>query len=504
MSSSTESAAPVGGPSLPAPGRAAALALTVIVSCEMMLMLDGTIMNTALPVIKQSLGFTPAGLSWVANGFLLAFGGLLLLGGRAGDILGRRRVFVIGIAIFTVASLLGGLATAPWWLITMRVVQGVGAALAGPSTLALLTTNFQGEAQAKAFGVYSAVTASAMTLGLILGGIITTLLSWHWVLLINVPIGLVVGLLAPKYVAESPRHPGRFDTLGAVTSALGVTGIVYGLVRSADHGWGDTVGAVMIPVGVLLLVAFVFVERSAAQPVLPLRIFADRGRAVGFLGMLLVPMVTMSMQFLLVQYLQQVSGFSPLLAGLAFLPMAAGLLVTSQTAVRVLGRIGLKPTAVTGAVLIAAGVAWLTAISADTGYLTGIAGPMLLVGAGLGFVVVPFNITIMSTVDQSEAGAASGGLQTVMMTGASLGIAALSSVYAATVNPGGGVVALPDPVTISDGMRNAFVASLVFAVVVLALVLFVLPSARKAAAGANEAPAAEVDEPSAAVPDNAC
>ncbi|MGI5128419.1 MFS transporter [Pseudonocardia sp. CA-107938] len=445
------------------------LTLAIIVSCELMLMLDGTITNVALPMIGDGLGFTPAGLSWVTNAFLLAFGGLLLLGGRAGDILGRRRVFLVGIGLFTAASLLAGLAQTPWQLVVARAAQGAGAALAGPSTLALLTTSFTGEHRTKALGVYSSVTASAMTLGLILGGVITTLASWRWVLLINVPIGVLVLLLAPRHVAESPRHGGRFDLAGALTSAIGVVAVVYALVRTADHGWADPTTLVTLVAGAALLAGFVLVERRAAQPIMPLRLLAERTRAVGFAIMLLVPMVTMSFQFLVIQFLQLVLDLSPLQAGLAFLPMAAGLLVTSRTANGLLGRFGTKPTAAAGLLLLTAAAAWSATISTATTYLGGILGPMLLIGLALGLVIVPINVAIMSTVDPQDAGAASGVLQTTMMTGAALGIAVLSAIYAATVGSTSAVLVGDDAVAL--GMRHGFVASTVIAALALAVTL---------------------------------
>lgn len=451
---------------------ATSLTLAIIVSCEMMLMLDSTIMNVALPMIGEGLGFTPAGLSWVTNSFLLAFGGLLLLGGRAGDILGRRKVFLIGIALFTVASLLAGLAQTPWQLVVTRALQGAGAALAGPSTLALLTTNFEGERQAKALGVYSSVTASAMTLGLILGGIITTAVSWRWVLLINVPIGVIVLLLAPKHVQESPRHSGRFDLSGALTSAIGVVAVVWALVRTADHGWTDPATLVTLVLGAVLLAGFVFIERRAEQPIMPLGLFADRTRAAGFANMLLVPMVTMSFQFLIIQFLQLVLDFSPLQAGLAFLPMAAGLLVTSRTAIKVLGRFGTKPTAAAGLLLLAVAAGWLTTLTTETTYLGGIFGPMLLVGLALGLIIVPINVAIMSTVDPQDAGAASGVLQTTMMTGSALGIGILSAIYASTVDSKSAVQVSDEAVAL--GMRHGFIASTILALLALVITLVIL------------------------------
>ncbi|GII97474.1 MFS transporter [Sinosporangium siamense] len=437
----------------------------MIVSCELTLMLDSTIVNVALPEIREGLGFSPTGLSWVTTAFLLAFGGLLLLGGRAGDLLGKRKVFLAGMSLFTAASLVGGLAMTAEILVLARALQGVGAALAGPSTLALLVTNFRGVLQAKALGVYSSVTASAMTLGLVLGGVITTALSWRWALLINVPIGLVVLFLTPRYVEESAADSGSFDLVGAVASVAGLTALTFGLVRAADHGWEDGVPA--LAVGVVLLIAFVWLERRVRQPILPLRLFADRTRAAAFAIMLLVPMVTLSMQFLLVQFLQEVMGFSPLAAGAAFLPMAIGMLVAAQYASRLVGRFGAGPVGLGGLAALAAATGWLTRLSAETGYADGVFGPVLLTGVGLGLVIVPFNVVVMTGVDPAESGVASGVLQALNLTGASLGVAILSAVYA-LVKPGAG------PQAVAEGMRAAFGAGLgVVAVATLVVVAFV-------------------------------
>lgn len=489
MSSQAESATAAPAPEAKLAG-VAAVALTIIVSCELMLMLDGTIMNVALPEIRTGLGYTPSGLSWVSNAFLLAYGGLILLGGRAGDIIGRRLTFLIGIAIFTAASLAGGLADGPEWLTTARALQGLGAALAAPSTMALLVTNFQGQLQVKALSIYSSVTASAMTLGLILGGVITSTLSWRWVLLVNVPIGLLVLALAPRFVDESPKQPGRLDVSGALASVLGLVAITFGLVRTAEHGWEDAASLASLAVGLVLIIGFVLIEARAEQPIMPLRLFADRARAGAFAALLLVPMVTMSMQFLIIQFLQEVLGHNALQAGLAFLPMAAGMLVTAQNAPKLIARIGGRSTALTGMVLLGAGVGWLVPLAADTGYLTGIAGPMLLVGAGMGLVVVPFNITIMSTVDPAESGAAAGVLQTALLAGASLGIAILSTVYASVLKDHD-PAHLPSDQAIADGMGAAFTVGLGIVVLAFLVVLFTMRSpAAPAAADAGRPEAA--------------
>ncbi|MEV5571369.1 MFS transporter [Spirillospora sp. NPDC052269] len=455
----------------------ATLTLAVIVSCELMLMLDGTITNVALPEIRDGLGLSPGGLAWVSNAFLLAYGGLMLLGGRAGDVLGRRRVFVGGMVLFTVASLLGGLAQNPAWLIAARAAQGVGAALAAPSTLALLMTNFDGPARTRALSVYSSVTASAMTLGLVLGGVITSTLSWRWVLLVNVPIGVLVVALTPRVVDESPRLGGRFDLAGALTSALGLAALTLGLARVGN--WPIAIG-----VGALLLVAFVLVERRAVQPITPLRLFADRARSSALLALLLIPMTTMSAQFLIVQYLQEALGWGALRAGLAFLPMALGMFATARYAPRVMGVLSWRLVALLGTVLMTGGLAWLAFLPETNGYTLGVAGPLLLLGAGLGFVVVPFNMSIMSTVAPADSGAAAGLLQTAMLTGASMGIAVLSSVYTSSVEGHAATESVRASV-IADGMSSAFAVATALATAAL---LVVLVAFRTPAPTVSEAP----------------
>ncbi|WP_051467029.1 MFS transporter [Actinomadura oligospora] len=476
----------------------ATLTLAVIVSCELMLMLDGTITNVALPEIRDGLGLSPGDLAWVSNAFLLSYGGLMLLGGRAGDVLGRRRVFTGGMALFTAASLLGGLAQDPAWLIAARAAQGVGAALAAPSTLALLTTNFDGPARTRALSVYSSVTASAMTLGLVLGGVITSTLSWRWVLLVNVPIGVLVVALTPRVVAESPRlggriHlsgrlnlSGRLDLTGALTSALGLAALTLGLARVGNR-------PLAIGLGVLLLAAFVLVERRAVQPVTPLRLFADRSRSSALLALLLIPMTTMSAQFLIVQYLQEALGWGALRAGLAFLPMALGMFVTARYAPRVMSVLSWRLVAVLGTVLMTGGLAWLCFLPETNGYATGVAGPLLLLGAGLGFVVVPFNMAIMSTVAPEDSGAAASLLQTAMLTGASMGIAVLSSVYTSSVD--GRAATAP---VIADGMGTAFTVATALAAAALLVVLaaFRTPAPPVPDAPREPAPARE-DSPAA-------
>src|SRR5216684_5640323 len=318
-----------------------AVVLAIVLACQLMLILDVSVVITALPKIQRTLGFSPAGLSWVQNAYTLAFGGLLLLGARAGDILGRRRVFVAGIALFTAASLLGGLAQSDWWLLAARTAQGVGAAIAAPSTLALLTLTYrEGRERTRALSLYSAVSGGGGSVGLVLGGMLTTWASWRWGLFINVPIGVALILVAPRYLPETERRTGHFDLAGALTSTLGMTALVYGFVRAAADGWSNrgTVGS--FAAAALLLAAFVLTERRAEQPITPLRLFVSRERSGAYAARILVVGGIFGMFFFLTQFFQDVAHFSPLQAGLAFLPQTLVLFVMMLVVPRIVLRIG--------------------------------------------------------------------------------------------------------------------------------------------------------------------
>src|SRR5580692_11253032 len=265
------------------------LALVVIATAQLMVVLDATIVNVALPDIQKALGFSGAGLEWVVNAYALTFGGLLLLGGRAGDILGRRRVFIAGIVLFTAASLAGGLATSASWLLAARAVQGVGGAIASPAVLAMVTASFsEGRERTRALSIYTAVAMGGGSLGLVLGGVITEWVSWRWVLFINVPIGVAVILTAPLFLPESERQPGRFDLAGAFTSTVGMASLVYAFIEAASHGWGNHMTMAAFAAAVVLLTLFLVNETRVAQPITPLRLFADRGRAGSYVTRLLL------------------------------------------------------------------------------------------------------------------------------------------------------------------------------------------------------------------------
>lgn len=436
------------------------VALAVVLTCQIMIALDSTIVTIALPRIQQDIGFSATGLSWVMNAYLLTFGGLLLLGGRAGDILGRRRVFVAGVLVFTAGSFYGGLATAGWGLLAARAVQGVGAAVAGPSILALIATTFtEGAARNRAIALYSAVTGAGGSIGLIAGGLLTNSVSWRWVFFVNVPIGLLVAAVAPRFVTEPDRHPGRFDLAGAATVTGGMVCLVYALVTAGDSGWRQAAPA--LAAAAVLLAAFVAIETRARQPIMPLRLLARRPRAAAYLGELLLSAGMFGFFFLMTQYVQVVLRLDPLAAGFAFLPMALTQFSVVRVVPRLLPRLGTRKIVVTGILVILAGMLWLTRVSPDTGYLGGVLGPMLLLGLGAGLSIMPLNMTILSGVDPQDSGAASGLAQTMVWAGGALGSAVLVSVFGTAMHHG----------TLVDGMAASFAGAAVFAAMALAAVL---------------------------------
>ncbi|MFF9844027.1 MFS transporter [Streptomyces sp. NPDC013740] len=406
------------------------IALTVIAACQLMVVLDATIVNIALPHIQEALSFSTTDLSWVLSAYTLTFGGLLLLGGRAGDILGRRRVFMTGILLFTLASLLGGFAQEPWQLLAARALQGVGGAIASPTSLALITTTFpEGPERNRAFGVFAAVSAGGGAIGLLAGGMLTEWLDWRWVLFVNVPIGLVIAFLTPRFINESVRHPGRFDLAGALSSTLGMTALVYGFIRASEEGWTDRLTiAAFVTAGVLLGV-FALVESRAREPITPLRMFADRNRSGTYVIMLSLAAAMLGMFFFIVLFVQNVLGYSPIRAGLAFLPVTLAIALGAGLAQRLLPLLGPKPFMMTGAAATAAGLFWLSLISSDSSYASGVLGPMLVFGFGMGLNFVTLTLTAVSGVAPHEAGAASGLLNATQQVGGSLGLSILVTVF---------------------------------------------------------------------------
>jgi EmrB/QacA subfamily drug resistance transporter len=463
----------------PAPRRSRpGVALSIVLGAQLMVILDATVVNVALPSIQHGLHFSATNLSWVMNAYSLTFGGLLLLGGRAGDILGRRRVFLAGIALFTLASLAGGLATSAGELIAARVVQGSGAAIASPAALSLVVAAFpEGRERNRALARYAAVSMGGASLGLVLGGLITEWASWRWVLFINIPIGILVVLAAPLFIAETPRQPGHFDVAGAVTSITGMASLVYAFIRAASAGWSDrlTVGALIVAVVALGL--FLFTETRARQPITPLRLFADRGRSGSYVARLFLVAGMFGMFFFLTQFLQDVLGFSPLRTGVAFLPMTIMVFTVSRLSGRLLGRFAPVPLTVAGTLPVIAGMAWLSRISPGTSYLPGVLGPMLLFGFGLGIAFVPLTTMALAGVRPADSGAASGMVNVTQQVGGALGLAVLVSVFGAAyraaarhpaaglTGPGRGHEALV------AGMAHAFTLGTIFDVCALLVVV---------------------------------
>ena len=438
------------------------IALAVIVTCQLMVVLDATVVNIALVPIQRSLHFTRADLSWVIDAYSLAFGGLLLLGGRAGDVFGRRRMLTTGLAIFTLASLLGGFATSPTWLLATRAVQGVGAALASPSTLSLISATFaEGPARNRALGIFTAVSAAGGSLGLVLGGALTSWVSWRWVLFINVPIGIAVLLLAPRFVPEPPRNGGRLDVAGAALVTSGLAGVIYAFIRLAERaGTQGTVAS--FAAGAALLAAFVVVEQRRSQPLMPLRLLRNRVRGAAYLDILLVPALMYGVFFFVSQYLEGDLGYSALRTGLAFLPMTAIIFASSRVTPRLVARVGARPIVLVGLVVLAGASLWISRATPAQGYVVSILGPMVLFGLGAGSCFLPLSVTILAGVPRDDSGAASGMLQTMQQTGAALGVAALSSV------------------AIAHGRSDAFVAGAGIAAVALLVAFVAIRPSRRA------------------------
>jgi EmrB/QacA subfamily drug resistance transporter len=418
---------------LPAPDAPArpspTLILGVILATYLMIILDATVVITALPSIAERLHFSPAALSWVQSAYALTFGGLLLLGARMGDILGRRRTFVAGIALFTVASLAGGLAQTQAWLLAARALQGVGAAIAAPSSLALLTTNFrEGPERMRALAAYGAVASGGGSVGLVLGGLLTDWISWRWGLWINVPVGAALIWLAPRVLAETERRPGHFDLPGATASTAGMTALVYGFVHAAQAGWGDMVTVASFALGAALLATFVAIERRAAQPVTPLRLFASRQRAGAYLARMLLVGGMFSMFFFVSQYVQAVRGFSPLQAGMGFLPMTVVMFSIVRVVPRMSARWGDARLLMGGVMVALAGMAWLSRLDTATPFFPDIVLPLVLLGLGMGAALAPLTAAALAGVAPADAGAASGVVNAAQQLGVSLGLSILVTV----------------------------------------------------------------------------
>ncbi|KAA0023128.1 MFS transporter [Antrihabitans cavernicola] len=406
------------------------LVLTLILTCQLMVVLDATIVNVALPHIQSALHFSATDLSWVVSAYTLTFGGLLLLGARAGDILGRRRTFLFGVALFTLASLIGGFSTSAGMLLAARAVQGVGAAVAAPAGLALLTTMFsEGRERTRALALYTAVSIGGAAIGLIAGGMLTEWTSWRWVLFVNIPIGVFLVVGAAAVLPETQRHTGKFDIAGAVTSTVGMTALVYRFVHAASAGWSDPQTVASFLIGVAMLGTFVVVERRAVAPITPLALFADGRRNATYLGRLLMVAGVMGMFFFLTQFLQDVLGYSALQTGFAFLPLTVALFTSSQFTSRVLmERFAARTLMLSGLALSTAGLFWLTFLSEQSAYWQ-LLGPVVMFGIGNGTAFLPLTTASLAGVAPEDSGAASGLLNVMQQAGGALGLAVLVTVF---------------------------------------------------------------------------
>ncbi|HET7691397.1 MAG TPA: MFS transporter [Nocardioidaceae bacterium] len=430
-------------------------ALVLISVAQLMVVLDSTIANIALPFIGNDLSIGQSNLQWIITGYALAFGGLLLLGGRLGDLYGRRRVFIVGVVLFAVASAFGGLAQNEAMLLVARALQGVGAAIASPAALALITTTFPaGPQRNRAFSVYAAMSGAGAAVGLILGGWLTglepTLLGfdvegWRLTFLIVVPFGLGAALLAPRLLPESERNPSTLDLPGALTGTLGLTSLVYGFSRAGDqnHGWDDPWTLVWLAFGVGLLAAFIAIERRVDNPLMPFRILANRTRATSFVVMMIVPAAMFSMFFFLSQYVQGVIGFSPLETGFAFLPFSFGIVISATIASKLMSHVDPRwlaglGTAMAGTALFGFSQlpldATLPGLSTDASYATDILPFIVLMSLGMGLVFVPMTLTAVHGVDAKDSGIGSGVLNAMQQIGGALGLAILSTVAVGSMN----------------------------------------------------------------------
>jgi EmrB/QacA subfamily drug resistance transporter len=450
------------------------LALALLATVQFMVVLDIAIVNVALPSIQVDLGFSQENLQWVISAYALLFGGFLLLGGRAADLLGRRRLFVAGLVLFSVASLASGLAWSDEALIIARGFQGLGAAIITPAALAILMTTFaEGNERNVALGVWGAVGAFGAVAGVLLGGVLTDWLSWEWIFYINVPVGLAALALTPLLLRESrDTHVKSFDALGAVLVTSGLVTLVFGITQANDYGWGsvETVG-LFVAAGVLLA-AFIGWEARAKEPLMPFSIFRIRTVSAANIAGLILGTVTFSMFLMLTLYMQQVLSYSPMKTGVAYLAVAATAIVWSTVAAQLVNRVGVKPVIAAGMTLLTAGLLYFTQVSVGGSYLGDLLPGFLLIAAGLGFSFVPISIAALAGVPADEAGLASGLFNTSQQVGGALGIAALSAIATSTTND---AVAsgTPVPNALTDGFELAFIWGAVVAAIgiVVAVVL---------------------------------
>ena len=415
-------------------GHGLGLSLLVIATAQLMLVLDDTIANIALPSIQRELAVPGPTLPWVINAYILAFGGLLLFGGRVGDLFGRRRVFRVGLGLFTLASLLGGLGLNAEMLIGARALQGLGAALTAPNALALIATNFPvGKPRNSAMAVYGAMSALGITIGVLLGGVLTGTLGWRWVFFINIPIGLAV-LTGSRVLAEGERNAGRLDTSGALTGTGAMVALTYGITHAAEHGWGNAVTLGSLGGALVLALLFLSLQARGANPMLPLGLFRDRNRSGSYATMLFVGAGLMGTFYLLALYLQQVLGFTPLWTGLAALPFSAGIILGAGISSELVERLAPRLVAGPGLLLGALGMLWLSALAVNSSYAAHIMPALFLTSFGLGMAAVTMTLTAVHGVAEDRAGVASALVNMAQQIGAALGLAVFTTISISASN----------------------------------------------------------------------
>jgi EmrB/QacA subfamily drug resistance transporter len=450
------------------------LALALLATVQFMVVLDIAIVNVALPSIQVDLGFSQENLQWVISAYALFFGGFLLLGGRAADLLGRRRLFIAGLVVFSAASMASGLAWSDEALIVARAIQGLGAAIITPAALSILMTTFaEGNERNVALGVWGAVGAFGAVAGVLLGGILTDLLSWEWVFYINVPVGLAALALTPLLLTESrDAHVKSFDALGAVLVTSGLTTLVYAITQANSYGWSSAETIGLFTAAVVLIAAFIGWEARAKEPLMPFSIFRIRTVAAANIAGLILGTVTFSMFLMLTLYMQQVLGYSPMKTGVAYLAVAATAIVWSTVAAQLVNHVGVKPVIAAGMTFLTLGLLFFTQVSVGGSYVSDLLPGFLVIAAGLGFSFVPISIAALAGVQSAEAGLASGLFNTSQQIGGALGIAALSAIATSTTEDAvASGTAVPNALT--DGFEKAFIwgALVAAAGIVVALVL---------------------------------
>jgi EmrB/QacA subfamily drug resistance transporter len=461
------------------------LVLALVCIGQFMVVLDASIVNVALPSIQRDLHFSSTNLQWVVNAYTLTFAGFLLLGGRAADLFGRRRIFLLGLAVFTASSLLGGLSQSEAWLIAARALQGIGAAILAPATLTILTATYpEGPARTWALGAWSAVSSAGASAGALLGGVLTDFLTWRWILFVNVPVGVVALALSRRHLPESRADMAHrhLDLAGAVTVTAGLVAVVFALVRTETYSWGSLQVLAPLALGVALLAVFLILQaRFSKAPLVPLRIFRSRSVAGGNVVMFMMFGALFGSWYFETLYMQRVLGYSPLQAGLAFLPQTLLIAAGAQVTSRLVPRFGPRPLILLGTLTAAAGLAWLALITPSSTFVGDLLGPFVLIGLGMGLAVTPIAVAGTAGVARQEAGLASGLLNTSRTVGASIGLAALATVAANRTSSALGHLAVTparNAAALTDGYALSFTIAAIVLLITTAVALATLPSLR--------------------------